>query len=142
MAKSLSFADNLVEYEINGRVTVRFNPTDETFVGNLERAFSSLDGLQGELAEDGGFDRFVKLDKEMRETIDGLLGNGVADALFPNMNCYALADGLPVWMNLVLALVDEVGEAYEREFGKTDVRLKEHGAKYDAMLAKYRKAKK
>lgn len=142
MAKSLSFADNLVEYEINGRATVRFNPTDETFVAKLERAFGSLDGLQDELASDTGLDRFAQLDREMRETIDGLLGNGVADALFPDMNCYALADGLPVWMNLVLALVDEVGEAYEREFGKTDARLKAHSSKYDAMLAKYRRGKK
>lgn len=141
MAKALSFETGLVEYEVNGAVTVRFNPTDESFVARLEQAFGTLDHLQDALAEDGGFARFGELDREMRSVIDGLLGDGVADVLFPGMNCYAIADGLPVWMNLVLALLDEVSEAYEREFGKTDGRISEHNAKYDAMLAKYRKPK-
>lgn len=141
MAKSLQFDTGLVEYDINGAAKVSFNPTDETFVHKLESAFRSLDHLQEEVISDEGFERFIALDKEMRETIDGLLGAGVADALFPNMNCYAISGGLPVWMNLVLALLDEVSEAYEREFGKTDERVRSHKAKYDAMMAKYRKGK-
>lgn len=140
MAKTLSFDTGVEEYDVNG-VKVRFNPTDEAFVSKLYDAFGSLEGLQEGLAGDGGteevLERFARLDKEMRQTIDGLLGEGVADALFPGMNCYAVADGLPVWTNLVLALLDEVTEAYEREFGKTDGRLKAHSAKYDAIMAKY-----
>ena len=139
MAKTLSFATGVEEYDVNG-VKVRFNPTDETFVSRLYEAFGSLDGLQGRLGDDDAEDvlgKFARLDAEMRQTIDGLLGAGVADALFPDMNCYAVADGLPVWMNLVLALLDEVTEAYEREFGKTDARLKAHSSKYDAIMAKY-----
>lgn len=145
MAKTLSFATGVVEYDVNG-VKVRFNPTDEGFVSKLYDAFGSLEGLQGDLKGDGKaedvLEKFARLDKEMRETIDGLLGAGVADALFPGMNCYAVADGLPVWMNLVLALLDEVTEAYEREFGKTDERLKAHSSKYDAIMAKYGKGDK
>ena len=51
----------------------------------------------------------------------------------------AIAGGLPVWMNLVIALLDEVSEAYEREFGESDKRLKAINSKYDAMMKKYRK---
>lgn len=141
MPKSLTFDRNLVEYDINGMATVRFNPTDEGFVQRLHDVFGELDGLQDALSGDG-FAKFGELDTKMRASIDGLLGEGVADALFPDMNCYALADGLPVWMNLVLALLDEVAEAYEREFGKSAARMGAQSAKYDAMLAKYRKAKK
>lgn len=141
MAKSLKFDTGLVEYDINGVAKVSFNPTDETFVHNLEGTFGRLDGLQGKLSDGEGFGSFVGLDKEMREAVDGLLGAGVSDALFPNMNCYAIADGLPVWMNLMLALLDEVSEAYEREFGKTDRRVRAHKAKYDALMAKYRTGK-
>lgn len=140
MANTLSFDTGLVDYEING-VPVRFNPTDEGFVSKLYGAFGSLDGLQEGLAGDGGaedvLERLARLDKEMRATIDGLLGAGMSDALFPGMSCYAIADGLPLWMNLVLAILDEVTEAYEREFGRTDDRLKAHSAKYDAIVAKY-----
>ena len=30
--KNLSFSDGLEEYSLNGRVTVRFNPTDASFL--------------------------------------------------------------------------------------------------------------
>lgn len=145
MAKTLSFETGLVEYDLNGAVTVRFNPTDESFVSKLYDAFGELDDLQAKLTDGGGdagdvLKRFGDLDADMRGTIDGLLGAGVADAAIP-MNCYAIADGLPVWCNLMLALLDEVTEAYEREFGKTDGRIKAHSAKFDAMMAKYGRRK-
>lgn len=138
MANQLVFDKGLVEYDINGDFTVSFNPTDEEFAAKLEDMFGSLDALQEKLAGDKSFSKFRELDAEMRQRIDVLLGDGASDALFPDMNCYAIANGLPVWMNLVLALMDEVTEAYEREFGKTDARFKAHNAKYQKMLAKYR----
>lgn len=141
LAKSLSFDTGAVEYDINGAATVTFNPTDEGFVSKLYDTFGALDGLQDDMAQgddsEDVLDKFARLDVEMRAAIDGLLGPGVSEALFAGMNCYAIADGLPVWMNLVLALLDEVTEAYEREYGKTDARLKAHSAKYDAIIAKY-----
>lgn len=137
MAKSLTFETGLVDYDING-VAVRFNPTDETFAQGLYEAFNTLDKLQTAFAEGDDFSKFAELDKDMRAIIDNLLGVGVADALFEDMNCYALADGLPAWTNLVLALFGEVSEAYEREFGKTDARVKAQNAKYEKMLAKYK----
>ena len=44
--KSLSFPDGLEEYSLNGRVTVRFNPTDASFLERLSELFSRLDALQ------------------------------------------------------------------------------------------------
>lgn len=139
MAKSLSFSDNRREYDLNGKVTVRFNPTDENFVARMESTFESLEGLQNEFADGEGFEKFMDLDKDMRKRIDALLGEGVSDALFDDMNCYALADGLPVWANLLIAIMDEVSQEYEAEFGKTDARVKSHAAKYDSLMRKYRK---
>ena len=141
MAGTLSFDTGLVEYDINGAVKVRFNPTDETFVSGLERLFDALSDLQESATIEEGFKKFADLDKDMRKKIDALLGDGVSDALFPNMNTWAIADGLPVWMNLVMALLDEVSEAYEREFGKTDPRVNAQRTKYDKLMAKYRKDK-
>ena len=140
MARSLTFDTGLVEYEING-VPVTLNPTDESFVSKLYDAFGKLDGLQGSLTDGGGetgdvLRRFGDLDADMRATIDGLFGEGFADRAIP-VNCYAIADGLPVWCNLMLAVLDEVTEAYEREFGKTDGRMRAHGEKFNAMMAKY-----
>lgn len=149
--KRLSFETGLVEYDINGAVSVRFNPTDEAFVERLYSTFSELEGRQGEFQEridsigDDGAAMFAyaqERDADMRKTIDALLGEGVADALFPDMNCYALADGLPVWVNLFLAIAEEVADSFDAEQGKADPRLKGYNKKYEAMMKKYRPAAK
>ena len=146
-SKSLSFDTGVVEYEINGMATARFNPTDAAFAERLYDAFTELDARQDEfekrvteIGEDGEamFAYAKERDEEMRGIIDGLLGEGVADALFPDMNCYALADGLPVWINLMLAVADEVATAYEGERGKGDPRLKAYDGKYHDLLKKYK----
>lgn len=148
--KSLSFETGVVEYEVNGVITVRFNPTDAAFVERFYKTFDDLDARQEEfqrdveeIGDDGTrmFEYAGERDREMRGVIDGLLGQGVADALFPDMNCYALADGLPVWINLMFAIAEEVADAYGREEGRGEKRVKSYNGKYQRMLAKYQKRK-
>jgi hypothetical protein len=147
MAKSLNFDTGLVEYDINGAATVRFNPTDSEFVERLWKCFTDLEARQGEfqqkveeIGEDGErmFAYAKERDQEMRGIIDGLLGDGVADALFPDMNCYALADGLPVWINLMFAIADEIQAAYTSQQKRTDPRVSGYSKKYEAMVKKYK----
>lgn len=148
MAKTLSFDTGVVEYDLNGAAKVRFNPTDSAFVERLYRAFDELDGKQGEfqqhiadIGDDGGklFAYANERDAEMRSIIDSLLGEGTADALFPDMNCYAIADGLPVWINLMFAICDEIDAAFSAEQKRSDPRVRKYSKKYDAMMAKYSK---
>lgn len=150
MGKVLSFDTGLVEYEINGAATVRFNPTDAAFTERLYKAFIDLDARQDEfqrkvdeIGEDGAamFAYAKERDEEMRGIIDGLLGEGVADALFPGMNCYALADGLPVWINLMFAVADEIQSAYTAEQKRTDPRIAGYSKKYQGMMQKYKRGK-
>jgi hypothetical protein len=74
----------------------------------------------------------------MRGIIDDLLGDGVSDALFGDMNVYALADGLPVWMNLLFAIAEEVERAYTSEQKKSDPRMRAYNDKYSALAKKYK----
>jgi len=151
MGKLLSFDTGVVEYEINGAATVRFNPTDASFVDRLYNTFTSLDARQdefqkkvAEIGEDGGqmLAYARERDKEMREAIDGLLGEGTSDALFHDMNCYALADGLPVWINLMFAIADEVQSAYTEEQKKSSPRVEGYNRKYRRMMEKYKRGGK
>lgn len=138
MANIITLDTGVRDYEING-YQAKFNPTDESFIARVEEAFESLDGLQDHIKEVEGFGSFVGLDAQMRVTIDGVLGEGAADAIFPGVNCYSLSGGLPLWLNLMYALVDEISEACEAEFGKTDERVKHYNDKYAAMMKKYRR---
>ena len=143
MAKTLSFDTGINEYDINGAVKVRFNPADEGFITKLYDTISSLEITQSEFVNDTGdarefFESFKSLDESMRATIDGLLGEGVSDAVFPNINCYALADGLPVWVNLLLAITDEIENALSEEQGKSDPRLSKISERNKRLIEKYK----
>lgn len=135
--KALSFDTGLVTFDINGKATVTFNPTDSAFVERLFNTFDELDKKQDaykaevEKAQKREiFDIARKRDAEMREMIDDALGCSVCEAVFGGMNVYALADGLPVWANLLLAIMDEIDTSFARETKLTDSRIRKYSAKY------------
>lgn len=141
--KELNFESGLVTYSLNGKCEVIFNPSDSNFVERLYSAFEDLDKKQEgyketieKMANKREIFEFAReRDSEMREIIDGLFGVPVSDALFGGMNVYALANGLPVWCNLMLAVMDEVDSTYAREQKATNPRI----AKYTAKYQKYQK---
>lgn len=145
--KTLSFDTGLTEYKINDTVTVAFNPTDANFSDRFYETLSKLeeqqDAMRGEAEKRTDdpramFEFITERDKAMRNAIDSLLGPGVADGLFPNMNCYAMANGLPVWMNLMFAIADEIKTSIDAEQKKTDPRIQAYNKKYADLIAKYK----
>ena len=66
----------------------------------------------------------------MRGLIDSVFSFGVCDPVFGSMNVYAMADGLPVWCNLMLAVLDIVKESFDREQKAIDPRVQRFLEKY------------
>lgn len=136
--KELVFDTGLVTFNINGACEVSFNPTDSGFAKRLFDAFDTLDKKQGaykveiEKMDDKKqvFEITRQLDEEMREIIDGVFEAPVSSAVFGSMNVYALANGLPVWCNLMLAVMDEVDTTFAKEQKATDARVKKYTEKY------------
>lgn len=135
--KALQIDTGLVTYDLNGKVELTFNPTDVAFVERLFNTFDTLDKKQDEYkAEVEKADRreifgiMRKRDAEMRELIDGAFETPVCDALFGDMSVYAIANGLPVWANLLLAVMDEVDATYTAEQTKTHARVRKYSEKY------------
>lgn len=136
--KELVFDTGLVSFSINGCCEVSFNPTDTVFVKRLFDAFDTLDKKQdaykAEIEKIADKKQIFEIarhrDEEMREIIDGVFDAPVSDALFGNMNVYALANGLPVWCNLMLAVMDEVDTTFAKEQKFTDARIKKYTEKY------------
>ena len=141
--KELNFDSGIVTYSLNGKCEVSFNPTDSAFVEKLYRAFEELDkkqeGYKAQIEKIADkreiFDFAKERDAEMRGIIDGVFGSPVSDALFGDMNVYAIANGLPVWCNLMLAVMDELDTAFAREQKASNPRI----AKYTAKYQKYQK---
>lgn len=137
--KELNFETGLVEYKINGGAAVRFNPTDSNFVKRLFDAYETLDSKQElyrkrveTMADKREVFTFAQeQDEEMRGIIDGLFGEPVSEALFGGMNVYAMADGLPVWCNLMFAVMDEIDTGFAREQKAMNPRLEAYRKKWD-----------
>lgn len=140
---TLNFETGLVTFSLNGKCELTFNPTDSAFVERLYNAFDTLDKKQDEYKDriaktDGGkeiFDIARAMDAEMRGIIDAALGTPVCEPLFGEMNVYSMADGLPVWCNLMMAIIDRVDVSFANEQKRTNPRLEKYTAKY----SKYRK---
>lgn len=136
--KELVFDTGLVSFSINGTCEVSFNPTDSVFVKRLFDAFDTLDKKQDaykaeveKIADKKQiFEIARQRDKEMREIIDNVFETPVSDAVFGSMNVYALASGLPVWCNLMLAVIDEIDTTFAREQKATDARIRKYSSKY------------
>lgn len=134
----LQFDTGLVSYSLNGKVEVAFNPTDTFFISRVFSAFDLLEEKQQEY--DKGresvksnrelFELSRKMDAEMRGAIDAAFGKPVCEDLFGGMNVYAVADGLPVWCNLIFTIIDLFDEAVTRETARTNPRLDKYLKKY------------
>ena len=110
--KELRFDTGVVEYQVNGGAVLRFNPADTNFVRRLHDLFEEL-GREQEQVEGGVFDTIARKDAAMREKLDGLFGPGTCQAVFGELGLYALAGGLPLWANFLLAVLEEVEKAVD-----------------------------
>ena len=137
--KELNFETGLVTYSLNGgKCQLSFNPTDSNFVEKLFNAFDTLDKKQeaykAEAEKNANkreiFETARKMDEEMRDIIQEVFGFDVCGAVFGDMNVYALADGLPVWCNLMLCLIDNMNDTFTAEKKKTNPKLQKYLAKF------------
>ena len=161
--QELNFATGRVRYKVNGDSEIEFNPTDTEFSRRVLNIFRDLADKQEAYAKalsadepdmakalddseaakqavaqaDAVLDTVVQMDKDMRAAIDGAFQSpGTADAVFGSTSLYAYADGLPLWANFLMAVIDEMPASAEKQAKLTDPRLRKYVGKYSA---KYRK---
>ena len=135
---TLNFDTGVVTFTVNDRAEVSFNPTDSNFVERLFNAFDSLDKRQDAYKEEVSkiadkrkvFELARSLDKEMRVMIDDIFQQPVCESIFGGMNVYALADGLPVWCNFLLVVMDQIDTTFAREQKAQNPRIAKYTAKY------------
>lgn len=77
--------------------------------------------------------------RQGKDTEDGLFGAPVCEAVFGSMSLCAFANGFPVWLNLMLSILDEI-EANIGDIQKqADPRIAKYKAKYEKYAAKFHK---
>lgn len=134
----LNFDTGLKTYDINGVCEIQLNPTDSLLTSRLLSLVSRLDEKREQYARDienaeieNVFDIASKFEADVRTEIDAALGAPVCEAVFGSMSVMSMANGLPVFCNLVFAILDEVDAGWERETAKTNARIAKYTAKYN-----------
>lgn len=130
----LRIETGVVSFNINDKVTIEFNPTDAEFVEKIFDVFNSMDErqeryqalVQKTANKKEVFEIARRESNEMREVIDTLFEQPVCEPLFGKMNVLALADGLPVWANLMLTIFDQIDTTFILERNKTNPRIRKY----------------
>lgn len=135
---TLNFETGLVTFSVNDKAEVSFNPTDSNFVSRLFDAFDRLAKKQearknevSKLSDPAeAFELARQQDKEMRDMIDAVFEKPVSDDIFGSMSAYALAGGLPLWCNFLMAVIDQIDATMVQEKKLTNPRIDKYMAKY------------
>ena len=136
--KEVKFLEGIEEYRLNDKVSVYFNPTDTTFIGRLFDVFKQLDEhdavfrarVESAITTEETLDTMKEADADLRKLLDTVFENPICDELFGKTNVYAMAGGLPIWANLILAIVDEIDASFVNEQKQTNPRLTKYLSKY------------
>lgn len=130
---TLNFQTGRKTYTVNGGCEISFDPADIGFVNRLFDLFGKLEKQRDEQPQNPEdiFTYAARRDKELRVEVDALFGEPVCDKIFGSTNVLSPSGGLPVVMNFLLALIDEVDAASEAETKPS--------ARVDAYIQKYEK---
>ena len=131
---ALNFQTTRKTYTVNDGAEISFDPTDINFVNRLFALMDKLEKRQNEAAPEDPAEVFAaaaRMDAEMRTEIDAVFGEPVCDKVFGKTNVLSPAGGLPVCMNFLLAVIDEIDAVSETET--------KHSPRVDAYIQKYEK---
>lgn len=133
----LNINTGVEEYVINGKVKVYLNPTDPAFVSRLYNRFSELEerdkAWRDNLSKLEGaevLNAWEEGDQLFRAAIDDVLGEGTCKGVCGSVSVLAMADGSPIWMNILLGLIDVIDSGVAREEKAKNPKLQKYLSKY------------
>lgn len=137
----LNFQTSRRTYTVNGGAEISFDPADISFANRMYNLVNKLGEMQQESTPEDSVDIFAVAavrDADMRAEIDAAFGESVCDKVFGSTNVFSPAGGLPLCLNFLLAVIDEIDAASAREL-KTSPQVAAYMQKYEAKYGKYMK---
>ncbi len=127
-------------YDGQEPVVVRFNPTNMIFIEKVFNTFDEMDeigeGINAKIREVGDdwkrlFELTREAEQKMRGKLNEAFGKDICTPLFGEYeSVYAAGDGLPIWANILLAIIDEMDSAFVEEKKKQNPRIQKYTEKY------------
>lgn len=137
--RELNFNSGIESFSVNGvENALRLNPTDIELLRKIYVSMKDLEAKQKERnsAQSDSDDiidtlnKAKQLDTEMRGIIDGVFGDGLCGKIFGETSLYASADGLPVWQNFILAVIELFDESTKREAALSNEKIQKYVKRY------------
>lgn len=139
----ITFSTGVVEMNVNGVRTIRFNPSDPGFAETLYTMIAKVNAIDVErrkklekttdLAK--VFDINRNGDKRMADVVDDVFGENFCEDVFDGVRLVAQADGLSVLENFAFAVLDQMDDSVTENLAKRNDRIAHYTAKYE----KYKK---
>lgn len=136
---ALSFGSGVKTYTVNETCEISFNPASSQFAQKLldtvDRCQQVMDETKKKQAaveadKAAVFELAAEQDGKISEHIDSLFGPGKSAQLF-TWGPTAWSDGLPVWLNFCMAILDEVAQNVTQQQGQASERMQEYMKKYE-----------
>lgn len=134
---ALNFSTGMKTFDVNdGAAQISYNPTDVNFVSGLYDLFVACSeryeaDKDKKFEDNAAFFEYAKQrDADVHKGIDALFGEGSAAAVFEGISSYAMADGLPLWTNFLLAVIDTVPEEMNKQVKTSKPRVEKYLKKY------------
>ena len=139
----ITFDTGVKEFAVNGGRIIRFNPVDTGFVETLYGLIAKITDIDDERRERTEktqdyakiFDYDRAADNRMRQAVDSVFGADFCADVFGDIRLNAIADGLSVVENFLLAVLDQMDESVTDNLAKRDARI----AKYTEKYKKYKR---
>ena len=136
--EKLNISTGIKEYSLNDKVSVWFNPTDADFMTRVFDTFDALEKKQDEyanaIAKTKTTRESLKVMADMNEEMRGLLlelfGTDIVTPLIGNANVYAFSEGMPIWANIMLAILDKMEGEHAEQIKLSKKRMAKYTAKY------------
>lgn len=134
---ALNFSTGVKTFDVNhGAAQICYNPTDVNFVSRLYDLFLACAeryeaDKDKKFPDNAAFFEYARQrDSEVHDGIDELFGEGSAAAVFQGISSYAMAEGLPLWTNFLLMVIDTVPEEMSRQVKASKPRVEKYLKKY------------
>lgn len=140
---ALSYTAGKREYTLPGGAVIYFDPCDSEFANKVVVAFRNCNKVQNSFPEklftdlDEQLAFIQKMNADIREEIDRAFGEPVCDKACCGSSPISIADGLPVWMNFLMAVIDEIDANMPEGEKRSRARVQQYMNKYETKYAKY-----
>lgn len=141
----LSYVAGKKSYTLNGGEVIHFDPGDSEFANRVVVAFRNCHNIQKSYPEDPFTDideqlAFIqKMNADICEEIDKAFEEPVCKKACCGSSPCSLADGLPVWMNFLMAVIDEIDANMPEGEKRSRIRVQQYMDKYNTKYGKYKK---